>query len=286
MKTYRIRHSTWYGFNGAVNLQPHRLRVRPREDHDQRIQSSQLSISPLPREVRWYRDVEDNSVATVEFDTPCTELEILSEVEVQQFDQAPLDFLVEHYAVDYPFSYREEDLEVLKPFMAKKPASAALSDWVSWFWQPGQAIQSYALLDRVCRAINERFNYQVREEPGVQGADQTLSLGSGSCRDFANLFMNAVRHLGFAARFVSGYLYVPPGPESFGTTHAWVEVYIPGAGWKGFDPTGGGVVGISHIPVAVARNPESVSPVEGAFVGPEGAQLKVGVWITLLDTSA
>ncbi|GGB90980.1 transglutaminase [Marinobacterium zhoushanense] len=283
MKTYRIRHSTWYGFNGEVRLQPHRLRVRPREDHDQRIQSSQLEVRPLPQEVRWYRDVEDNSVATLLFDTPCRELEILSEVEVQQFDQAPLDFMVEEYAVNYPFNYMQDDLEVLGPFMKRKPASNELARWVAGLWQSDRTIQSYALLDRICRSISTGFNYRVREAPGVQSAEDTLAIGSGSCRDFANLFMESVRYLGFAARFVSGYLYVPPGPESFGTTHAWVEVYIPGAGWKGFDPTGGEVVGINHIPVAVARSPETVTPVEGAFIGPEGAELKVGVWVTLLD---
>jgi len=283
MKTYRIRHSTWYGFNGEVVLQPHRLRLRPREDHDQRIQSSKLDIRPAPQEVRWYRDVENNSVAIASFDTPCTELNILSEVVVQQYDQEPLDFLVESYAVDYPFSYRNEDFEVLHPFVAKGPASEPLQAWVARHWQPGEAIQSYALLDRLCLAISGEFGYRVREEPGVRSAEESLVCGNGSCRDLANLFMAAVRHLGFAARFVSGYTFVPPGPESFGTTHAWAEVYIPGAGWKGFDPTSGKIAGVTHIPVAVARNPESVTPVEGAFTGPEGAEMKVGVWVTLLD---
>lgn len=284
MKIYRIRHNTWYGFNGSVSLQPHRLRLRPREDHDQRIQSSRLDIRPVPQEIRWYRDVENNSVAVAGFDTPCDQLEIISEVEVQQYDQEPLDFLVESYAVDYPFGYRDDDFEVLRPFLKKGPASESLKAWIDTLWQAGERIQSYALLDRFCTAINRRFGYRVREEPGVQPAEETLDRGSGSCRDFANLYMAAVRHLGFAARFVSGYVFVPPGPESFGSTHAWVEVYIPGAGWKGFDPTGGTVVGVNHIPVAVARNPESVTPVEGAFVGPQGARMTVGVWVTLLET--
>ncbi|WP_432694981.1 transglutaminase family protein [Marinobacterium sp. YM272] len=283
MKRYRIKHSTWYGFNGEVTLDPHWLRIRPRVDHDIRILSATLTLTPPASNVRWYRDVENNSVAVVDFDQPCTELEILSEVELEHFDQQPLDFMVEDYAVDYPFNYLDEDRVVLAPYFAMTESSDALRAWIANIWDGGEALQSYTLLRRLCDAIENGFEYKVREEVGVQAPEETLSLGSGSCRDFANLYIAAVRHLGFAARFVSGYLFVPPGPEFFGTTHAWAEVYIPGAGWKGFDPTSGEITGATHIPVAVARNPETVPPVEGAFVGPEGSALKVGVWITLLD---
>ncbi|SEF79533.1 transglutaminase family protein [Marinobacterium lutimaris] len=283
MKRYRIKHSTWYGFNGETSLDPHWLRIRPREDHDVRILSATLTLSPPASNVRWYRDVENNSVAVAEFDTPCNEFEILSEVELEHFDQHPLDFLVEDYAVAYPFDYLEEDRVVLNPYFAAGESSEALTQWIANCWDGEEAIQSYGLLRRLCDAIETGFEYNVREEPGVQTPEETLSLGSGSCRDFANLYIAAVRHLGFAARFVSGYLFVPPGPEFFGTTHAWAEVYIPGAGWKGFDPTSGEITGVAHIPVAVARNPESVPPVEGSFLGPEGSTLKVGVWITLLE---
>ena len=116
----------------------------------------------------------------------------------------------------------------------------------------------------------------------MQSAADTLSRGSGSCRDFANLFIEAARHLGLSARFVSGYLHTPPSAIDFGATHAWAEVYLPGAGWKGFDPTVGAIAGTTHIAVAVARLPESVPPVAGSFVGPPGANLNVGVWVTEL----
>ena len=116
----------------------------------------------------------------------------------------------------------------------------------------------------------------------MQTALATLSRGTGSCRDFAYLFMEAVRRLGFAARFVSGYLHSPPSSINFGATHAWAEVYLPGAGWKGFDPTIGEIVGTQHIAVAVARMPELVPPIAGSFVGPPGAKLNVGVWVTEL----
>ncbi|KAA1171942.1 transglutaminase family protein [Marinobacter salinexigens] len=283
MKRYRIRHSTWYGFSGEATLEPHKLRVRPRVDHDVRILSATLTMSPSARSVHWYRDVENNSVAVVDFDKTCEELEIVSEVELEHFDQEPLDFLVEDYAVDFPFSYRDEDLLILNPYLGAGESSDALKQWSERIWDGQEMIQSFSLLSRLCDAIETGFEYKIREEPGVQSPEDTLSLGSGSCRDFANLFIAMVRHFGFAARFVSGYLFVPPGPEFFGTTHAWAEVYIPGAGWKGFDPTSGEITSTTHIPVAVARSPESVPPVEGSFVGPPGTALKVGVWITLLD---
>jgi transglutaminase-like putative cysteine protease len=122
----------------------------------------------------------------------------------------------------------------------------------------------------------------VREEPGVQSATDTLTRASGSCRDFANLFMQAARHLGLAARFVSGYLHAEPSSANYGSTHAWAEVFLPGAGWKGFDPTIGKIVGTDHFAVAVARLPESVPPIAGSFIGPPGASLDVGVWVTAL----
>ena len=120
--------------------------------------------------------------------------------------------------------------------------------------------------------------------PAFKRAGDTLSLGTGSCRDFANLFMEAARHLGLAARFVSGYLYAEPSAANYGSTHAWAEVFLPGAGWKGFDPTIGKIVGTDHTAVAVARLPESVPPVAGSFVGPPGASLDVGVWVTELES--
>ena len=119
--------------------------------------------------------------------------------------------------------------------------------------------------------------------PGVQTPTETLLYGTGSCRDSAYLFMEAARRLGFASRFVSGYLHSPPSSANFGATHAWAEVFLPGAGWKGFDPTIGEVVGTNHIAVAVARMPESVPPVAGSFVGPPGASLDVGVWVSELQ---
>jgi transglutaminase-like putative cysteine protease len=138
-------------------------------------------------------------------------------------------------------------------------------------------------MQRLSGHIHETLSYQIREEPGVQTPAKTLSCSTGSCRDFACLFMEAARRLGLASRFVSGYLHAPPSTANFGATHAWAEVYLPGAGWKGFDPTIGEVVGTNHIAVAVARLPESAPPIAGSFVGPAEASLDVGVWVTELS---
>ena len=283
MQRYRILHRTYYNFSGLVQLDPHTLRLRPREGHELRIESSHLDITP-PATLRWHRDAEDNSVAIATFDTPTSQLIIESEAIIQQFNEAPLDFLVADYAITYPFAYTPEERVLLAPYLngAAPAVGDPLAQWVMNVWQPGEAIQTYALLQRLCTRIHQTLTYQLREEPGVQSASETLSRGSGSCRDSANLFMQAARRLGLAARFVSGYLHAPPSMVNYGATHAWAEVFLPGAGWKGFDPSTGEIVGNEHIAIAVARLPESVPPVAGSFVGPPGANLDVGVWVTEL----
>ncbi|WP_432822358.1 transglutaminase family protein [Trichloromonas sp.] len=280
MQRYKILHRTYYNFSAAVWLEPHALRLRPRVGHELRIESSTLKITP-PATLRWHRDVEDNSVAIATFAAPASQLLIESEVVIQQHNLAPLDFLVADYATNYPFTYTPDDWVVLSPYV-EQTASELLTEWIAGFWQAGEELQTYALLQRLNLHIHQTLAYKIREEPGVQTASETLTHGTGSCRDFANLFMEAARHLGLASRFVSGYLHAPPSPVNYGATHAWAEVYLPGAGWKGFDPTVGGVAGTDHIAVAVARLPESVPPIAGSFVGPPGASLNVGVWVTEL----
>ena len=281
MQRYKILHRTYYNFSGAVRLEPHTLLLRPREGHELRIESSNLKITP-PASLRWHRDVEDNSIAIATFESPASQLLIESEVIIQQYNQTPLDFLVADYAVNYPFSYTAEERVVLSPYMnlVGHTVGGALTEWVGNLWASGERIQTYALLQRLCAHIHQTLSYRLREEPGVQTATETLSCATGSCRDFASLFMGVARCLGFASRFVSGYLHTPRSTPNTGATHAWAEVYLPGAGWKGFDPTIREIVGADHIAVAVARLPETVPPVSGAFVGPLGSRLDVGVWVT------
>ncbi len=283
MQRYKILHRTYYNFSTAVWLEPHSLRLRPKEDHELRIESFILTITP-PATLRWHRDVEGNSVAIATFDSQANQLSIESETIIEHYNEAPLDFLVADHARDYPFAYKPEDWAVLSPYgnVADPAAIGLLTKWVGNFWQSGEELQTYSLLQLLNAYIHQTMSYQLREEPGVQTVGETLARGSGSCRDSAYLFMEAARFLGFACRFVSGYLHAQPSTANFGATHAWAEVFLPGAGWKGFDPTLGEIVGTSHIAVAVARMPESVPPIAGSFVGLPGVDLDVGVWVTEL----
>lgn len=284
MKRYNIIHHTIYNFPGLVTLQPHTLRLRPREGHELRIESSKLDIFPAAN-LRWHRDVEGNSVLIASFVAKTTTLAIKSEMLIQQYDLVPLDFLVADYAVNYPFSYLDEDRILLYPYLAGTPTppNPALASWMGALWRPGEEIQSITLLQRLNERIYQSMAYLQREEEGVQSAEQTLGCGSGSCRDFAQLFMVSAQGLGFAARFVSGYVYPNSTYAQSGSTHAWVEVFIPGAGWKGFDPTNGSIVGDQHIAVAVARLPESVPPVAGSYLGAPESSMSVNVWVTDAD---
>jgi len=277
---YKILHRTYYNFSGVATLQPHQLRLRPREDYSLRIESFNLQLTPAAT-LLWHRDAEGNSVAVATFDQPTRQLAIESESIVQQYNESPLDFMVADYALAYPFSYTSDDQVLLAPYRIAErvPVENLMAQWVGNFWRAGEPIQSYSLMNQMNDYIHKTFTYQVREEPGVQSAEQTLQCGTGSCRDFALLYMEAAKYLGLAARFVSGYLYDPNSTVA-GATHAWAEVYLPGAGWLGFDPTIGSIVGTDHIPVAVARLAESVPPVAGSFVGAPGSTLDVGVWVS------
>lgn len=269
MQRLAISHVTEYSYAAPVTLGPHQLLLRPREGHDVRIESSKLDISPAAQ-VKWHRDVFDNSVAVASFSEPADRLTIASEVVIEHYEEAPLDFLVADYAVNYPFIYGPEERVELLPY--EQPAypndQDAVRDWVSAFGLAQGTIETYALLDQMNRAVLDQFTYVRREEPGVQLPSRTIAERGGSCRDYAALFVEACRYLGLASRFVSGYLHAPATEAGNAATHAWAEVYLPGPGWKGFDPTIGEVTGARHIAVAVARHPESVPPVAGTFTGP------------------
>lgn len=281
MQRYKILHRTYYNYSSDVILGPHTLLLRPREDYELRIESFTLKIIPEAT-LLWHRDVEGNSVAIANFTLSANQLIIESEVIIQQYNESPLNFMVADYALRYPFAYQGDDNVLLSPYKALPDPEtlAAVSKWIGNFWQPTEKIQTYTLLQRIAEVIFKTLSYRVREEPGVQSACQTLACGTGSCRDFALLFMQAVRSLGLASRFVSGYLYAPLMASEIGSTHAWAEVYLPGAGWKGFDPTIGKIAGSDHIAVAVARLPESVPPIAGSFAGTADSTLTVGVWVS------
>jgi len=281
MKRYKIIHRTYYNYTNTVTLGAHYLRLRPREDHELRIESFVLKCTPEAK-LLWQRDAEGNSVATANFTDSTQQLIIESEVIIQQYNEDPLDFIVDDYAVNYPFEYESSDRFLLSPYMVLPDESTRvlLNDWIFNVWKSSEQIQTYVLLHKLSAYIHQTLMYKSREEPGVQTAQETLTLGSGSCRDFALLFMEAVKCLGLASRFVSGYLHAPLMSALVGSTHAWAEVYIPGAGWKGFDPTIGDIAGSDHIAVAVARLAESVPPISGSYSGSADSKLDVGVWVS------
>jgi transglutaminase-like putative cysteine protease len=281
MKRYRIIHRTYYNYTDTVTLGAHQLLLRPREGHDLRIESFVLNITPGAK-VYWHRDVEGNSVAVANFSRPVQQLTVESDVVIQQYNESPLDFIVADYAINYPFSYDEGDQFLLSPYrvLPDQQTREQLNNWIFELRKSSEQIQTYTLLKRLTGIIYSTLIYKAREEPGVQSARETLSLGSGSCRDFALLFMEAVKCLGLASRFVSGYLHAPLMSSQVGSTHAWAEVYLPGGGWKGFDPTIGDIVGTDHIPVAVSRLAESVPPISGSYLGSAESKLDVGVWVS------
>src|SRR5258706_5457888 len=190
MRRLQIIHRTYYNFHGAVRLAPHRLLLRPRVSHELRIESSTLEISPAAS-LRWLRDAYDNSVAIASFTSEATQLAILSQVIVQHYDETPLDFLVSDDAVNYPFSYEPDTRTILQPYLLTAPFHdhGPLAAWLAGYWNQGESIQTFALLQRLCVGIFQSLNYQAREAPGVQSVAETLERGTGSCRDFARLYM-------------------------------------------------------------------------------------------------
>lgn len=287
MRRLRITHLTEYQFFNTVTLLPHRLLLRPREGAEIHIESSSLTIYPVGHTVKWHRDAQDNAAAVVDFQEPTQSLSISSEVVIQHYVENPFDFLFEDYAVNYPFHYMPMDRVDLSPFLQPvyPDDEEAISNWLNLLGLRQPVMQTYVLLDQINKAIAERFTYFSREEPGVQTPGQTLSWGQGSCRDFATLFVETCRYLGLACRFISGYAHAPETENWSATTHAWAEVYLPGAGWKGFDPTNGEVAGRRHIPVAVSRHPEAVPPVAGSFIGPSGSSPKLIVDVRIVALS-
>jgi len=287
MKRIEIEHITRYTYPEPVTFLPHKLHVRPREGHDLRIESSSLNISPA-YDIEWQRDVFGNSVATVRFkEAAAAELLIESKVVVEHYAEAVVSLALTDHARHYPFHYDPVEQIDLMPYQISvfPQDYAAVGEWMRDVWHPGELVETVVLLERINRKIVDSFGYEVRTAPGVQSPGVTLSRRRGSCRDFATFFIEACRYCGLASRFVSGYLVSTAVVEDHATTHAWAEVYLPGAGWQGFDSTSGELVGGAHIAVAVHRHPEAVPPVSGTFVGKPQSKtgMDVDVRVTTLS---
>ncbi len=270
MRRIEITHNTRYEYAEPVAFNTHKLHIRPREGHDVRIESSQLTISPT-YQIRWERDIYSNSLALVDFLDKSEALDITSNVVVQHYGAQPLDFGMEESAQSYPFHYNPMEQVDLIPYqMAVFPRDyQVVQKWMEKIYKPGKLVSTINLIETLNKTIVSDFEYTVREEPGVQSPLQTMTKGSGSCRDLAALFIESCRVLGLAARFVSGYLLQAGAntTDHHGHTHAWSEVYLPGSGWWGFDATSGLLVAEDHIAVAHHRHPEAIPPVSGSYIG-------------------
>lgn len=283
MQRIEISHLTSYRYRQPVTFLEHKLHLRPREGHDIRIEASTLSISP-DYDIAWQRDVYGNSVAIVTFKQPGDRLELRSTVIVEQYEPAVTTLELAKGAERFPFTYDPAEQIDLVPYQTglidQQPA--VFSDWLNAVWSPGEPIGTLEYLDRLNQRIANGIGYIVRNEPGVQSPEKTLTSGKGSCRDLATLFIEACRYHGLASRFVSGYLVSAAAVEDVATTHAWSEVYLPGAGWRGFDSTSGQLVGGDHIAVAVHRHPEAIPPVSGSFIGPPEPRPKLKVEVRVV----
>jgi transglutaminase-like putative cysteine protease len=279
-----IKHRTTYNYKQPVSFGQHKIMIRPREGHDLHIESSILDIKPA-HTIHWMRDVNGNSIAKVDFTEEAKQLMIYSELMLQHYDANPLDFIVDEGAVNYPFIYEPDSQAELAAFMhiIYPKDMAPLREWLAQFYKPGDKIETIVLIQNVNKHIHDTFEYKRRDERGVQTPSETLEKNSGSCRDFATLLLEACRCLGLAARFVSGYMQ-GEGTEAGGaSTHAWAEVYLPGAGWKGFDPTCGLMTGAQHVTVAVSRDPENAAPISGSFSGAANSFINIQVDVSVVQ---
>jgi transglutaminase-like putative cysteine protease len=285
MTILHVRHNTTYQYRRPVDFGEHRLMSRPRDSHDLRLLDTTLLIEPAASSIHWIHDVFGNSIARVSFAQASDKLVIESGFRAEHFPAPPQALELEPYAARLPFSYAADealDLGHTKERHYPDPEHK-IDAWAKALVEGVSQANTLEALVAMTTSIKERFRYVTREEVGVQAPLQTLELGSGSCRDFAAFMMEAVRSLGLAARFVSGYLYdenlvgAAGGLVGGGATHAWLQVFLPGAGWVEFDPTNALIGGRNLIRVAVARDASQAAPLVGSFKGAADDLLSVTV---------
>ena len=289
MPILTIRHVTTYHYKQPVAFGEHRMMLRPRDDDDQKVLESELEITPEPTRVAWTQDVFGNHVATARFAEQALELRFESTIRV---DHAPAGFLaadIEDFARTLPFAYAADDMPGLARFIAPLSPSAELDRWAARFLREDGSADTHELLVDMTQTLRRSFKHMARHEKGTQDPIRTLKLGSGSCRDLAVLMIEAVRSLGMAARFVSGYLYLADDNDNSyaggGNMHAWVQVYLPGPGWLDFDPASGIVGNRDLIRVAAVRVPCQAIPLHGTWTGfpSDYLEMTVEVKVTAAD---
>ncbi len=282
-----IRHETLYTYERPVRFATHRLLVRPRDSHAIRVVETSLTLSP-PGDTRWQYDALGNSVCGFTPRGEARTLSITSHLTIERFPTPLARLQVSDPQTATPIVYSPTDRAVLAPFIepVSEDAEDALLNWLrSQLGSPQEPALDFLM--RLNRTIHDSFEYLGRDRGAAQEPSHTVRMGSGTCRDFAWLMVEALRRLGYAARFVTGYLYSPAnsGVRGAGATHAWCEVFLPELGWTEFDPTNALVESPDLIPVAVTRTPAEAAPISGAIYGDAGhTELRVHVDVRLLDT--
>jgi transglutaminase-like putative cysteine protease len=286
MTIFSVHHTTTYRYKRRIRPGLHQLLFRPRDSFDQRLLECHLAVSPEPAEIRWIHDVFGNCVTLVDFATSCSTLKFETSIRLQHTPENAPDFRIEDYARSHPFVYHADELPDLGAYVQRHyPEDTAVDEWLAKFVAPGVSRPTGQLLMTLNEAIAEGFSYRRRTSPGTQTPEATLRLQQGTCRDFAFLMMEAARSLGFAARFITGYVYVPdrdgPGRLGGGSTHAWCQIYVPGSGWVEFDPTNGIVGNRDLIRVGVARTPQQAIPLSGTYWGDAEDELGMEVSVNV-----
>jgi len=287
MSLLTVHHSTTYRYREPVGLGEHRMMFRPRASHDLRLIQTNLLISPEPILLRWLHDPFDNSVAVATFEGTTTELRFESTVTLEHFEDSKPEYPLEQYARRYPFRYPDEDFPSLSNALAKRYVGESVGAWALRYLDAADTTSTMKILRSMTSGIRQDFTYARRVEKGVQTPEETLRTRSGSCRDFAVLMIEAIRSLGVAARFVSGYIFSPKssGMTGGGATHAWVQAYLPGAGWIDFDPTNSIIGNRNLIRVAVAWSPEQALPLWGTYDGPADAFVSMDVNVNVTEAA-
>jgi transglutaminase-like putative cysteine protease len=285
MPLLKIHHKTVYRYTHPVAFGEHRIMLSPRDSHDLRVIENSLRIEPQPMSLRWIHDVFGNSVAIAAFDERADTLSFISTATVDHNPAEEFALTPDDPAYFYPFLYDEEEFPDLSQYVRPQYADPddEISAWARQFLDAEAPTPTLKILSGMTHGIRESFRYRKRHEQGTQHPLDTLQTGSGSCRDYALFMIEALRRLGIAARFVSGYLSTPSdsGHVGGGSTHAWVQVYLPSAGWIEFDPTNGIVGTRDLIRIAVARDPRQAIPLHGVYLGAAGAFLGMEVAIAV-----
>ena len=286
MPILTIKHVTTYTYKQPVAFGEHRMMLRPRDDNDQKVLESELEITPKPSHLAWTQDIFGNHVATARFTDPASELRFES---ISRLDHAPAGLRagdIEDFAQTYPFAYAAEGRPGLARFIAPSSPHPKLDRWAARFLREDGTADIPELLVDMTQTIKRTFKHVARHEKGIQDPIKTLKLASGSCRDLAVFMIAALRSLGIAARFVSGYLHLADDDDddrvTGGNTHAWVQVYVPGPGWVDFDPSSGMVGNQNLVRVAVVHEPREAIPLQGTWIGTASDHLamKVAVKVT------